>query len=297
VYSYKKFRYNDAASCANCRKQFMMAMFLYAGANDGWYPAGGTNEWDSLAKCIPAYAIARVTTSHKLAPAAMRCWSSNQTLTAEVCCYHYNEGLRRDDPNDLILMYYKEPTLWECNQHRMKELGRPVLSDSTWEFLPEAEFQRRQSNTVAFLAVRDVPAKREEHLVKGLQLTASLLPSGTNDAGPRVRIELINHGPKSVGVFLAEKPVFVVVASSGDSESEISCPAGKFTQSIGMGSPARAKLAELDLQPCVTNWELTTGKKISTPLRGRAQCWLNSIRSTNRSDSVMLESTLIELKH
>jgi len=132
-----------------------MSMHLYAGEHDGWFPSGGSNEWDSLAKVIDGPIMARCATSHELAKSAVEFWSSNKTLSADVCCYHYNEGLRRGDDQDLVLMYYEAPTRWANHSWRTDVIGRPIYSPGGFRtFVPEAEFQRLQSNTVQFLAAR-----------------------------------------------------------------------------------------------------------------------------------------------
>lgn len=84
-------------------------------------------------------------------------WEKNKTFDPEFCCYRYVEGLRADDPPDLVLLYFQEPTYWECSKHKQRELGRPVCLVGTvqvWEFLPEAEFQRRLAQTAAFVQAR-----------------------------------------------------------------------------------------------------------------------------------------------
>jgi hypothetical protein len=59
-------------------------------------------------------------------------------------------------------MFFNEPTHWECNEHRMKSIGRPVLfRDTRWEFVAEPDLQKRQSNTLHFLAARKLTEKKD----------------------------------------------------------------------------------------------------------------------------------------
>jgi len=150
----------DYQSCANCRSQIRAPFRDYAEAHDGWLPGGGKDEWDSLAKCVQNGGDAGCFTSHALRGKASRYWEKTGSLCDEVCCYRYNEGLRADDPDGLIVMYYESPTHWECSSHHMDELGRPcmltqgLVRDWSWEWLPEEKFQAEQARTLAFIGAR-----------------------------------------------------------------------------------------------------------------------------------------------
>ena len=151
---------NQQASCANCRLQVSGVLEIYAfETKGGWYPHGGKTPADSLAKMIVPTNYLRspgVFTSHALAGKLGKFYAQHQTLTYELMCYRYNEGLRGDDPQNLILMYYFKPTRWECSEHKMDLVGRPVLSAGrgSWDFIPEPEFQTRQKATEEFLKKR-----------------------------------------------------------------------------------------------------------------------------------------------
>jgi hypothetical protein len=95
-------------------------------------------------------------TSHALEKQAQAYYAQHRTFHENHSCYRYNEGLRGDDPGAPIVLYYFQPTTWECTKplHRADFVGRNVLSGGSWEFIPEAEFQRRQAATLALLAAR-----------------------------------------------------------------------------------------------------------------------------------------------
>ena len=118
---------NYEASCANCRNFIKWNLLHYGKENDGWYPISGSTPLDSLAKCIKDEEDVRFFTSHAWAGDLKAHWRKHKTLSPEFTCYRYNEGLREDDPADLIVLYYYKPTRWECSQHKMKETGRPVM--------------------------------------------------------------------------------------------------------------------------------------------------------------------------
>ncbi len=95
-------------------------------------------------------------------------WQQNRTFEPDLCCYRYVEGLNTNDPEGLILLYYWQPTYWECSSHKQRELGRPVCSLSfpgetrvssggAWKFIPEAEFQVQLAHTLAYLRDRNRP--------------------------------------------------------------------------------------------------------------------------------------------
>lgn len=145
-------------SCANCRSFLKFMLPLYAGENGGWFPRGGATPLDSLALLAKERHDVHHFTSHAWSPMLEAHWEKHRTFTPEFTSYRYNEGLREDDPFDLLLLYFHRPTFYECGEpsHRQKALGRPVLTvpGFSWEFLPEGEFQKRQSNTVAYLEAK-----------------------------------------------------------------------------------------------------------------------------------------------
>lgn len=154
------FRYNPAASCSNCRRQASAVLDEYALRHDGWYPRGAGNPMGSLALAIadaarPEHEVGFFT-SHALTTRAQAYYARHKAFHEDYSCYRYNEGLRGDDSGSLIILYYFEPTRWECEnpRHRADEVGRNILAGGSWEFVPEAEFQRRQAATLAFLESR-----------------------------------------------------------------------------------------------------------------------------------------------
>jgi hypothetical protein len=144
--------HNNDASCANCRSFMRFHFSRYAEKHDGWYPRGGQTPLDSLAKGIDQESDVHHYASHARQAELLKYWREHKTLSKDLVCYRYNEGFREDDPSDLIIVYYFEPTLWECSDEKMKELGRPVMRIfGSWEFLPEAEFQKEQTKTLDYL--------------------------------------------------------------------------------------------------------------------------------------------------
>lgn len=123
---------------------------------DGWLPRGGANPADSLAQLSPFFPAggSHHLTSHALAPKLYQYWKEHGTFTYDYMCYRYNEGLRTDDPSDLIVMYYYKPSHWENNQKKQDFVGRPIMTlrlSPAWDFISEAEFQKRQKETEEYL--------------------------------------------------------------------------------------------------------------------------------------------------
>ncbi len=143
-------------ACANCSSFIFRILETHAKAHDGWFPRGGKDEWDSLAQAIQDPIEVHFFTSHDLQPSAEEHWAKTRSLSDEVCCYRYNEGLRLDDPGELILMYYEKAGHWECMNHFMPELGRLCLRvrEKYWEYLGEEEFRRVQDLTEKVLRER-----------------------------------------------------------------------------------------------------------------------------------------------
>ena len=152
---WRRLHYNPYASCANCRSFIHWYLLDYAEKHDGWFPRGGKTPLDSLGQCITKPMDTHFLTSHALQKEAMEYWEKHRSLSEDVSCYRYNEGLRLDSSSDLIVMYYYKPTRWECNIHKMKYVGRPVLFGfHYWKFLSEEEFQQRQRETLDFIRTR-----------------------------------------------------------------------------------------------------------------------------------------------
>lgn len=146
---------NQFASCINCRHQFVSALdqHLYK-SGDKWLPRGGRTPADSLAQLCSDARLASCFTSHALSGALTQYYEKHGTLTYDLMCYRYNEGLRSDDPRDLIVFYYFRPTRWSSWGRKERFVGRPVMTlDITpaWQFISEAEFQRRQKQTEYYL--------------------------------------------------------------------------------------------------------------------------------------------------
>jgi hypothetical protein len=143
-----------AASCANCRSFIYLQLEQYAIQHDGWYPKGGRDRLDSLAKCVGQVKDVRFFTSHAQSRRLAAYWQEHQTFSSNLCCYRYVEGLRTNDPQGLVMLYYWKPTRWECSSHKMQEEGRSVCFSPpghSWEFIQEEQFQKRLAHTLAYL--------------------------------------------------------------------------------------------------------------------------------------------------
>jgi hypothetical protein len=145
---------NPAASCANCRSFIHWQLDEYASQHGGWYPKGGRDPLDSLAKCVGDVKDVHFFTSHAQARQLVAHWEAQKSFSSNLCCYRYVEGLRTNDPQGLVMLYYWKPTRWECSSHKMKGVGRPVCfhpPGHSWEFISEPEFQERLTQTLAYL--------------------------------------------------------------------------------------------------------------------------------------------------
>lgn len=148
-------------ACANCSSFIFRILESHAKTHEGWFPRGGRDEWDSLSRAIEEPDQVHFFTSHALQPSAGEYWAKTRSLSDEVSCYRYNEGLRLDDSVGLILMYYEKAGHWECMNHYMPDLGRVCLRlrlhGSHWEYLGEEEFRQAQELTEQVLRDRRSP--------------------------------------------------------------------------------------------------------------------------------------------
>jgi len=193
---WRRQHYNPYASCANCRSFVKYYLLDYAQEHDGWFPRGGKTPLDSLGQCITKPMDTHFFTSHALQKKAMEYWERHRSLSEDVSCYRYNEGLRLDNSDDLIVMYYYKRTRWECNIHKMKYVGRPVLFGFTyWKFISEEEFQQRRRETLDFIRTR----KRKADGYRGIWYTGQ--PSGD---------EYVYRYSGGLGTSCAERQPFAV---------------------------------------------------------------------------------------
>lgn len=165
---------NEEAVCANCRSQLGGGFSMYAMDHAGWFPRGENTPLDSLALLVPEYYSDRpgIFTSHALASQLNTHYAEQKRLPENLMCLRYNEGLREDDPANLILLYGHAPTRWECSLHKKRGIGRPVMTlTRSWEFLLEAEFQKMQTRTQKYLLEHNrLPTETGSHN-KGLNRT------------------------------------------------------------------------------------------------------------------------------
>lgn len=164
---------NNEAHCNNCSSFFRYALRSYADDNDGWFPRGGGSPLDSLVKLMAYEKYVHVFTSHKLAGALREHYQQTGKLSEDFCCYRYNEGLRAEDDEELIVIYYFRPTRWTSHSHKGSVLGRQIMGPSGWgwEFIPEEEFQMRQSRTLAVIEERKRRATDFEKVTSTIDLS------------------------------------------------------------------------------------------------------------------------------
>lgn len=178
---------NPWASCPNCRSFIPHLLEQYAAAHDGWYPRGGRDAMDSLAKGVddPRFSV-HIFTSHALQSALRRFWDEHHTFSSELVSYRYVEGLRWDDPG--VLLYYDHPSYWADNRGKGSVFGRTIMDTSgEWSFVEESEFQKQLAATQAFLLAhsggsRDEPSV-EEALNSAKRMVDSLQPAPPTSHG------------------------------------------------------------------------------------------------------------------
>ncbi len=131
-------------------------MEQYALEHDGWYPRGDGKALDIQVKELEAWLpVLQALTSHAQSRKLSDEWKRTGVINPDLCCHHYNMGINaKNAPRGAIVMYYYKPTKWECWMHKEDFIGRPVFSDGLWDFIPEAEFQRRQDMTLEYLETR-----------------------------------------------------------------------------------------------------------------------------------------------
>ncbi len=197
---YRRSRHNSAASCANCRSFIDSAMEQhFMEAKDEWYPRGGKTPVDSLIVLMKWLSGPHHFTSHALSTRLGEHYEKHGILTYEFMCYRYNEGLRRDDPDDLIVMYYLEPTRWECSSHRMDFVGRPAMSvGGSWGFVRENEFQQRQTATLDYIRERTAREPELKTIRQSLLLSVQVQSQGKNAF--RFTAEMTNQGDETINI-------------------------------------------------------------------------------------------------
>ncbi len=251
LYLHKRLKYNQRASCANCRTFVRFQLEEYANKHGGWYPRGGKNPLDSLSKCIPDFREVHLFTSHALSRKAQNYWKATRSLSEEVCCYRYNEGLRDDDPDDLVVMYYYKPTRWECREHKTDSLGRPVMRLPIlafgWRFLPEDEFQREQAKTVEYLRKRKARWREMEKMESRLRLLALSIPCDSD--ARRFGFRLENRGTEPIRLRILDR------GSVGDD-------AGARIQDLGLATEAEEVVLDPGEKQDLIGWVEVTLRDI-----------------------------------
>jgi hypothetical protein len=155
------FRYNNYASCANCRKSMWYVAAEYAREHDDWLPRDGKTPVESISAAIQDDTNVSHFASHAMQSSLVEYWRENKKLDPELVIYEYVQGLKLKDPSNLVLFHTKKSSKWECREHKVRTPGRAVgFLDNHWRFLPEEEFQRELQRTNDYLVEHGrVPSK------------------------------------------------------------------------------------------------------------------------------------------
>lgn len=234
---------NEDASCANCRTfTWYVCLKPYADAHDGWFPRGGSGPLDALGLSVQDCDCVHFFTSHNGSMKAEQQWSFCGTLSAETCLYGYNEGLRLDDPHDMILLFSREPTRWANSYRKEDEPGRAsLILEGRWEWMPEAEFQQRQAATLAFLGRRQAELRAGRALADRVRLVLKVTKSGPAEWLCRVHLE--NRGAEAA-TFRVSQPVTLlgIGGQLAPADADISLQPGAaypFTGTLGIKAMSR----------------------------------------------------------
>lgn len=141
-------------------------------------------------------------TSHALVGPMWEHYSQHGVLAEEFCAFRYNEGLSEEDLGDLVLVYGRELTKWQTRQRKGTVAGRNVLTTqlSHFQFYPEAEFQRMQAKTEAFLRDRKQRESIYALVSSNLILAVNRAMLATNQF--RFTVALKNKGTSEVSLKL-----------------------------------------------------------------------------------------------
>ena len=196
---------NEEAFCHNCSSFLSRAMEFYADDHDGWYPRGRATPLDALGTLVEDYDV-RIwqMTCHAFAGDLQRHFEEHHQISPKFCCYRYNEGLREEDPDDLVVLYYFKPTVWESHSRKGQQLGRQILTTSGWgwEFISESAFQELQRKTDSFLQERIRRAHETDMLTSNLILTVTCTNLAVNSYRFSAKIE--NDGTSDAAMLLLE---------------------------------------------------------------------------------------------
>jgi hypothetical protein len=103
-------------------------------------------------------------------------WQEHRALSQELCPYRYVQGLREDDPKDLVVFYRKTKTRWRTKRPSSYEKTPRWLvmvpgCDGYWGnqaggWIDTPEFRARLTKTLAYLEEQGRPnwaQTRREH--------------------------------------------------------------------------------------------------------------------------------------
>ena len=222
---------NSEALCADCSASIGKALKRYLEENDEtWLPQEGIIPADSLGVLIryiggeesnrqpsshPCTYYERndsltpgasTFACHRLAPDLHAYFRKHGTLTDDLMCFRYNEGLSSDDPKDLIVLYYHKPTHWQDSRTKRGFLGRAVMTldlSPFVEFLPEDEFQRRQRATLEYIRQPGSRPGVPGSIKQSLRVVVRCQP--LEQYTFRLTAELVNNGQETFSVRFLNK--------------------------------------------------------------------------------------------
>ena len=97
--------------CQVCTLRLAMACDLYTSGNDGWYGASPEGELAAMSLMADegsSINFATFGTMHRQRQHV----KEHGVLSGPLCPFKYVQGLRADDPKDLIVLYTKTKTKW-----------------------------------------------------------------------------------------------------------------------------------------------------------------------------------------
>ena len=129
---------------------------------DGWFGIAESEieAMSLMVKSGPPGVFATFGTTH----AQAEYFKTHGVLSDELCPFRYVQGLRNDDPEDLIVMYRKTKTRWKKKyklQPDAKWLVMGPRCDGYWGYeggwVDTSEFKRRLKKTLEFLEQNQRP--------------------------------------------------------------------------------------------------------------------------------------------
>ena len=148
--------------CTMCTS---MAVQMYS--DDDWFPVANS-EIEAMSMMVCSGTTNFTTPDAK--EDQYRHFKDQGVLSAEYNPFRYVQGLKKDDPPDLIVMYVKKMTHWRTKRDSYEETPKwlvmgPHVESSYWAYeggwIDTAEFTRRLRKTLDFLRANERPHWQE----------------------------------------------------------------------------------------------------------------------------------------